>query len=219
MMSWLASLLLVTPAAIALPLVSPVIPVAAVQQQDLSQKDLLVVPGTRLGPVTANTSRQQLAQIYGETNLKDGQIPVGEGFTELGTIVAQGTDHQFTLLWLNQQRTKPLLAQDLGPAWKTPEGVGVDLPYTDLQAILGKFEVYGFEWDYGGTVSLEGSNLRKYARQLFLRLVADPAAIVSHPQAYRAVMGDRLFASTDPNLACLNMKVKTMIVYLNSPPQ
>jgi hypothetical protein len=212
----LASFCLIAPAVITLSATAPGIAITA---QPPNQTDDLVVPGTRLGPVTANTSRQQLAQLYGEANLKDGQIPVGEGFTELGTIVAQGTDHQFTLLWLNQQRTKPLLAQDLGPAWKTPEGVGVDLPYTDLQAILGKFEVYGFEWDYGGTVSLQGSHLEKYARQLFLRLVADPAAIVSQPQAYRAVMGDRLFASTDPNLARLNLKVKTMIVYLNSPPQ
>lgn len=216
MISYLAGLCLLAPALIPL---SGMAPGIAITAQPPNQTDSLVVPGTRLGPVTANTSRQQLAQIYGEANLKDGQIPVGEGFTQVGTIVAQGTDHQFTLLWLNPQRTKPLLAQDLGPAWKTPEGLAVDLPYTDLQAILGKFVVYGFEWDYGGTVALQGSNLQKYARQLLLRLVADPGAIVSQSQAYQALMGDRLFASTDPNLARLNLKVKAMIVYLNPPPQ
>lgn len=174
-----------------------------------------LVPGQRVGPVTATTSRVQLAQIYGEAVLRDELVPVGEGFTEPGTVVNPGTDQQFTILWLDQQRRRPLLAKDFGLAWKTPEGIGLGMTYADLQQVLGRFQVYGFEWDYGGSVSLQGSHLETYYGELILRLSADQSAIAQHPQAYLAVMGDRLFPSNDPNLAVLNLTVTSMLVYLN----
>ncbi|MFM7528197.1 MAG: hypothetical protein ACKO63_06850 [Nodosilinea sp.] len=181
--------------------------------------DYSLVPGQRVGPVTATTSRAQLAQIYGEAVLRDELVPVGEGFTEPGTLVNPGTDQQFTILWLDQERHRPLLAKDFGPAWKTPEGIGLGMAYGDLQQVLGRFQVYGFEWDYGGSVSLQGSHLEAYYGELILRLSADPSAIAQHPQAYQAVMGDRLFSSEDPHLAVLDLTVTSMLVYLNKPAQ
>lgn len=181
--------------------------------------DYSLVPGQRVGPVTATTSRAQLAQIYGEAVLRDELVPVGEGFMEPGTLVNPGTDQQFTIIWLDQQRQLPLLAMDFGPAWKTPEGIGLGMAYGDLQQVLGPFQVYGFEWDYGGSVSLQGSHLESYYGELILRLSADPSAIAQHPQAYRAVMGDRLFSSEEPHLAVLDLTVTSMLVYLNKPAQ
>lgn len=179
--------------------------------------DYNLVPGQRVGPVTATTSRTQLAQIYGEAALRDESVPVGEGFTEPGTVVSPGTDQQFTIVWLDKQRRRPLLAKDFGPDWKTPEGIGLGMTYADLQQVLGRFQVYGFEWDYGGSVSLQGSHLEAYYGELILRLSADKSAIAQHPQAYLAVMGDRLFPSDDPNLAVLDLTVTSMLVYLNEP--
>ena len=181
--------------------------------------DYTLVPGQRVGPVTATTSRAQLAQIYGETVLRDESVPVGEGFTEPGTIVNPGSDQQFIIVWLDQQRRRPLLAKGFGPAWKTPEGIGLGMAYGDLQQVLGRFQVYGFEWDYGGCVSLQGSHLETYYGELILRLEASRSAIAQHPQAYQAVMGDRLFPSDDPNLAVLDLTVTSMLVYLNRPVQ
>jgi hypothetical protein len=59
--------------------------------------------------------------------------------------------------------------------------------------------------------------LQAYYGQLILRLSADKSAIAQHPQAYLAVMGDRLFPSDDPNLAVLDLTVTSMLVYLNEP--
>lgn len=179
--------------------------------------DHSLVPGQRVGPVTATTSRSQLAQLYGEAVLQDAMVPVGEGFTEPGTIVNPGTDQQFTIIWLDQQRRRPLLAKDFGAAWKTPEGIGLGMAYGDLRQVLGQFQVYGFEWDYGGSVSLQGSRLESYYGKLILRLTASKTAIAQHPRAYQAVMGDRLFPSDDPNLAVLDLTVTSMLVYLNQP--
>ncbi|MEO1067544.1 MAG: hypothetical protein AAFW95_00235, partial [Cyanobacteria bacterium J06638_6] len=126
---------------------------------DLSAEamDWLVVPGQRVGPITAQTSRDELAEFYGEAALADGPIPVGEGFTEPGTVVTPGPDQQFTVVWTDTSQTKPQLVRDFGPAWQTPEGLGVGVPYPTVQEALGDFGIYGFEWDYGGTVALEDS--------------------------------------------------------------
>jgi hypothetical protein len=181
------------------------------------QTDYTIIPGQRVGQVTSTTSRQQLAALYGEANLKDEAIPMGEGFTEPGTLVDLGPDQQFVVVWLDAERNRPLLAKDFGSAWKTPEGLGVGVPYSQVQAVLGNFQLYGFAWDYGGTLSLEGSNLDQYYGDLLLRLDPAEEAVAEHPEAFQAVMGDRLFPSDDPNFALLDITVDEMMVYLNDP--
>lgn len=180
-------------------------------------EDYTVLPGRRVGQVTASTSRQQLADLYGEANLQDTDVPVGEGFTEPGTVVSIDNQPQFTVVWLDGSRSRPLMAKDFSPTWQTPEGIGVDTPYATLQQQLGTFQIYGFGWDYGGTLSLEGSQLDAYYGLLLLRAEPSPAAMEAHPEAAQATAGDRLLPSTDPNLAQLDLRISAMIVYLNEP--
>lgn len=182
-----------------------------------STQDYTVIPGQRVGPVTPTTSRQQLAALYGEATLKDGAIAMGEGFSEPGTTVDLGPERHFTVVWLDVDRSRPLLAKDFGPAWKTPEGLGVGVPYSTVQLLLGNFQLYGFAWDYGGTLSLEDSKLDQYYGNLLVRLAPSETALAQHPEAYNAVMGDVLFPSNDPNFALLELSVHEMVVYLNNP--
>jgi hypothetical protein len=180
-------------------------------------EDYTVVPGQRVGQVTPNTSRQQLAEIYGEANLTDTEVHVGEGFMEPGTVVSFGNQPQFAVVWLDDSRSRPLMAKDFSPDWKTPEGIGVGTPYATLQQQLGSFQLYGFGWDYGGTISLEDSQLDQYYGLLLLRLEPSATAMEDNPEATQATMGERLIPSTDPNLAQLDISVSSMMVYLNEP--
>lgn len=193
-------------------------PDAAVpDSSSLRAEDYRVVPGQRVGQVTATTSRQQLAEIYGEANLRDVDVPVGEGFTEPGTQVSFGNEPQFSVVWLDASRSRPLMAKDFSADWQTPEGIGVGTSYATLQQRLGNFQIYGFAWDYGGTLSLEGSQLDSYYGLLLLRVEPSNASIEANPEAFQASMGDRLIPSTDPNLAQLDISVSAMMVYLNAP--
>jgi hypothetical protein len=180
--------------------------------------DWLVVPGQRVGPITAQTSRVELADIYGEAALADGSIPVGEGFTEPGTVVTPGPGQQFTVVWTDTSQTKPELVRDFGPAWQTPEGLGVGVAYPTVKATLGDFGIYGFEWDYGGTVLLEDSQLAQYHRLLWLRLAPSAAAMAEYPEAYQSLLGDEVFASSNPNLELLNPSVDEMVVSFEPSP-
>lgn len=185
--------------------------------EDAVAEDYTVVPGQRVGQVTSTTSRQQLAEIYGEANLSDTEVHVGEGFMEPGTVVSLGNQPQFAVVWLDDSRSRPLMAKDFSPDWKTPEGIGVGTPYATLQQTLGSFQLYGFGWDYGGTLSLEGSQIDQYYGLLLLRLEPSTSAMDANPEALQATMGDRLIPSTDSNLAQLDISVSSMVVYLNEP--
>ncbi|MGB3199496.1 MAG: hypothetical protein WBA99_01250 [Nodosilinea sp.] len=180
--------------------------------------DTLVIPGQRVGPVTAETSRADLAARYGETALEDAPIPMGEGTTAAGTIVIPGPNQQFSVVWQDASQTQPELIRDFGPAWQTPEGLGVGVPYAEVEAILGTFQIYGFAWDYSGTVALAGSQLDQYDGYLLLRLSPAEKDIDQHPEAYRAMMGSQLFASANPNLDLLAPTIYEMVVYFERLP-
>ncbi len=180
--------------------------------------DGLVVPGERVGPVTAQTSRADLANFYGEAALSDRPISLGEGSTEVGTVVNPGTDQQFAVVWKDAAQSQPRLIKDFGKAWQIPEGLGVGAPYAAVQAVLGDFDLYGFAWDYGGTIVLEGTTLDQYDDTLWLRLAPSDAAIAANLKAYEAMMGDGIFTSRDPNLTVLDLSVYEMVMSFGVAP-
>jgi hypothetical protein len=193
-------------------------PAAAAPSAPNEYADRLVIPGKRVGPVTAQTSRADLASFYGEAALSDRPVSLGEGTTELGTVVNAGTDHQFAVVWADDAQSRPRLIKDFGQAWQIPEGLGVGAPYAAVQTVLGDFDLYGFAWDYGGTIVLEDTALAQYDDILWLRLAPSDAAIAAHLEAYEATMGDGIFASSDPNLGVLDLSVYEMVVSFDVAP-
>jgi hypothetical protein len=188
---------------------------AAMSAQSAVAEDRTIIPGERVGPITSTTSRADLAEIYGEGVLNDQPIPMGEGTTEPGTVVELGPEDHFSVVWADDSQTEPLLVKDFGPAWQTPEGLGVGVPYDKLESELGNFKLYGFAWDYQGSLDLQGSQLDKYHGNLLLRVSPSETAMKEHADAYQAVMGDTLYESNNPNLDPLELSVYEMTVYLN----
>jgi hypothetical protein len=183
--------------------------------------DTTIIPAQQFGPITPDTSRADLAELFGEAALTDTEVHVGEGFTESGTTVNLGTDQAFSIIWMDASQAQPSTVRDLGHVWHTPEGIHVGTSFAELQAVLGDFQLYGFGWDYGGTVVLEGSGLDKYYGSLILRVQpTEPSAFQQLPEdAFYALQGDRPLSSQNPYLANLDLVVDEMIVYLNPPIQ
>ncbi|MEM1290288.1 MAG: hypothetical protein AAGH67_02255 [Cyanobacteria bacterium P01_H01_bin.162] len=180
--------------------------------------DTTIMPGKRVGSVTPVTSRADLATLYGDAVLSDTEVPVGEGFTEPGTTVNADTPAAFSIVWADSSRSQAVTVRDFGPAWQTSEGLRVGMPLTELQSVLGDFDLYGFGWDYGGTVVLEGSNLSDYDGLIVLRLLpAQVDTFQQQPEAFQALAGDRLISSDNPYLPSLDLVVDEMIVYLDAP--
>ncbi|NEQ46205.1 MAG: hypothetical protein F6K00_22760 [Leptolyngbya sp. SIOISBB] len=182
--------------------------------------DTVVVPGDRVGPITSDTSRADLVDMFGEAVLADTEVAVGEGFTESGTVVADGSEQTFAVIWVDDRQAEPATVKDFGPVWQTPEGVGIGTSFAELQGILGPFELYGFGWDYGGTLVLENSNLSDYYGSLILRVQpSNPELFQQEAGAFQALQGDKLISSEDPNLPDLDLVVDEMIVYINPPSE
>ncbi len=57
------------------------------QAQAASQDDWLIVPGVRVGPITAGTAPTKLAEMFGEANVQPGEIQRQEGPPRIGTVV------------------------------------------------------------------------------------------------------------------------------------
>lgn len=185
---------------------------------DVQLSDTLIVPGDRVGPITSDTSRDRPVELFGEAALTDTEVAVGEGFTESGTVVAAGSDSAFAVIWVDDSQAEPATVKDFGTDWATPEGISIGTSFAELQEILGPFELYGFGWDYGGTLVLEGSNLSDYYGVLILRVQpADPDLFQQQAGAFQALLGDKLIASDNPSLPELNLVVDEMIVYINPP--
>lgn len=198
---------------------SPVaqVPATTASPEATAEIDTTVVPGERVGSVTSTTTREELVSLFGDANLSDQTIDVGEGETENGTVVNNGTDKTFTIIWTDDTRTAIAAVTNLGSAWKTPEGIGVGITFDQLKDKLGSFKLYGLDWDYGGTVVFEGSNLAKYDGLLIVRLQPSENASQEAPSDYEAVVGDRLFESTNSHFEKLGMTVSDMSVSLGEP--
>ena len=173
----------------------------------------VVIPGEQVGPIQRDTDRQALADIFGETQLTDEDIPVGEGFLEPGTQVDLGNGRSLTVIWTDDTRSRPLEIRNLDDQWQTPEGIHVGQSVSDLKGAIGEFQFYGFAWDYGGTVLMESSDLEQYQGLLFLRLKATNEESLYNGE--NAIVGDSLYPSNHPDLDSLDAIVNDMIVVLN----
>jgi hypothetical protein len=193
---------------------SPSTPATTTATPTATLSETLIVPGERVGPVTPNTTRQDLAELFGEANLTDEEVNIGEGFTEPATRVKLEPEKSFSVVWADTNRTQPVEVRNLGREWQTPQGIGVGTPLSQLQETLGEFQLYGFAWDYGGTVVLEGTELAQYEDSLILRLQTAPNAAEKSPDDFQAVAGDDTFSSTNPHLQALDVEVGEIIVRL-----
>jgi len=195
------------------PSVDPTTPSGATTDPTKDATDFAVVPGERVGAITANTSRADLVSLFGEASLTDEEVPVGEGMFQQGTRVNLGDGRSLSVLWSDESRTQISEVRDFGTAWKLPEGIGVGTSFTALQDVLGPFQLYGFGWDYGGTLSLDETPLATYGDSLVLRV--QPEADVSASEYDTTIMGEQLVSDSDPSLRSLDLQVSEMIVYLN----
>ncbi len=175
-----------------------------------------IIPGERIGPVTAATTYQDLERIIGKRFLSNRTISGPEGIGQFATTrVTLRQNQSFTVVWADSTRTKPLHVRDLGTAWKTPEGIGVGTSFNELRQKAGEFQVSGLGWDYGGFVLLENTRLAHYGGTVLLTVDAAPNAAQKFPADYRAIAGDSTFPSTNPHWQKLGMRVTQVTVVLN----
>lgn len=186
--------------------------------------DWLILPGERVGPLTASTSEQELVRAVGEENVRRGPVHVGEGETEPGTFLYPDEPaRRLAILWVDEGRSRPRIIDvcaDMGRKrenceWRTAQGITLGTPLKEIEVMNGRpFLILGFAWDYEGTViDWRGGKLGKpftSGGRLLLRLA--PRREAAEFPDERQVLGDRSFSSGHPAMQRIDPKVYAMIV-------
>lgn len=186
--------------------------------------DWLIVPGERVGKITPTSSESDLKKAYGDENVEEIEVSLGEGETEKGTVLfPKDPERRIQILW-NDPRTKsnPVRIQidDRRSRWKTAAGITIGTSLHELETINGKdFILTGFGWDYSGTVLSwnEGGLDKRSGPWGGITLRLDPEDYGSS-EGLSDVLGDRDFPSSQASMQKLNPKVYQIVVEFTPKP-
>ena len=154
------------------------------------------------GAISTSTTRHDLVTRYGDANVTDQEIDVGEGETEPGTVLfPRVSKRTISILWNDPEtKTSPKSAIVRGESslWRTAQGISIGTSLKQRERINGRpFTLLGFGWDYQGTVrSWEKGTLEQEFEgdgRVIMRLA--PSAV---GKDLEEVSGDRPFPSANP---------------------
>jgi hypothetical protein len=218
---WLASALAAWPGSMAGQSVAPA-------------NDWLVVPGVRIGPITASTTRSDLQRLFPAGAVRDDDIELDEGLVKPGTFVFRGTSaEELAIFWTGKEADAHpkevflCFGRRKGPCrWQSDGGIRVGMRLTELETMNGKpFMVASFGWDYGGNVTSWANG--KLARldcngRLILALDAERVRIGEYavkltPDEMHVVLGGHDVSSADQAMRKINPGVVGLFYQFPGP--
>ncbi len=175
-------------------------------------RDLFALPG----PITADTEPDGLRRIYGAANVKQGEVPGGEGETSPGVILFPDDPKHRAYVYFQNGKTLTGLSMvrimDEGSQWHSAQGIRIGTSMAELVRINGgPFVFSGFDWDYGGTVTdwLSGK-LAPTKGGMILRVALAPGDQPKGMSMSKLPIGDGSFRSDLPSLAKMKATVADM---------
>lgn len=121
------------------------------------KNDWLIVPGQRVGPITAGTTRAGLDALFGKENVQDRNLDINEGPEAATAVYPDDTSAALAVTWDREHVSAIHICYgtQTGPCrWKTASGIRIGLPMRELQKLNEKaFQVEGFGSDTGGGVT------------------------------------------------------------------
>jgi hypothetical protein len=121
------------------------------------QNDWLIVPGKRLGPITADINRAGLVRLFGKRNVTDRDIDTGEGPEPATVVYPEDSTAELVVFWGDLRIGSVFVCFDRARPpckWHTKEGVTLGTTFTALENLNGRpFEIVPWDMDYGGNVT------------------------------------------------------------------
>ena len=177
-----------------------------------------IEPGVSVGDINAETAESDLVRLYGEANVAQQKVDLGEGLTDIGTVIfPSDPSRRADILWQDETRRFPDSVSITGgnSRWTLPKKVTLGISLKELESLNARaFTLYGFGWDYGGTVaSWQGGALADAFggdEHVLLRLDADTSGL--EEEDLHSVLGDVEYASDSPVMQQLNPVLREIIV-------
>ena len=118
--------------------------------------DWLIVPGNRIGPITATTSHTDLIRLFGKGNVEDKPMDTGDG-PEPATVVFDGQVSKNLVILFKDDRITDVLVCYVGNGpckWHTASGVTVGTGIRRLEELNGApFVAEPWGSDVGGNIT------------------------------------------------------------------
>ncbi len=178
------------------------------------------------GPFARDANESTVAAAFGAANVTRADIPIGEGYTEPGTVVFASDDaRRIDILWRDATaRAQPAtVIFRAGSTWRIaisglpdkPVALGATLE--EIEAMNGKpFSITGFGWDLGGrAMGWHDGKLAHPVGGCTLSLGFDHGPNAP-PDALEKVNGDVEFLSSDA--AMRQVKPVVVEIMLNWEP-
>ena len=191
-----------------------------------AQNDWTIIPGKRLGPIVATTSRADLERLFGKSNVEDKPVDTGEGPEPATVVFGRDPSAALALLWRDNLIDRVLVCYEsqFGPCkWHTGSGISLGTTLARLEALNGHaFVAEPWGSDVGGNItSWEGGKLARELGdggdfQLLLTLYykASTSGPTSRQrEALTEIDRQRRAFSSDPAMRTLSPLVNRMVVF------
>ncbi|HWR40645.1 MAG TPA: hypothetical protein VN611_14215 [Patescibacteria group bacterium] len=176
--------------------------------------DWQCVPNERVGPVTRQTTGDDLIRLFGAENVQRRTVLGAEGAERFEvSVIYPDTPNQALLYWQNNRYGEIPSAVSIrgaGTAWRTVYNITIGTSLEEMNGINGgNFVISGFGWDYGGLVKSWNDGALANVKGLFLTF--RPAR--SLPREFQ---GDGVrIDSGNPELLPDGVKVAEVYIVLN----
>lgn len=171
--------------------------------------DYLILPVKKVGLITPKSTEAELIAAYGASNIRRGEISLGEGETVPGSILFGDTPDEIKIVWEKDfAQPNRIIISNQGAHWKTKSGITVGSTLASVEKINGRaFKLTGFSSDYEGrSVSWEKGKIPK-------QLVLDFSATTQvSDKEEDSVTGDIQLSSKNPVIIKKQLVVRTVYV-------
>jgi hypothetical protein len=165
------------------------------------------------GPFAKDTDHKRLVAAFGSTNVKRATVLEPEGVKARASILFPNDPaKRLEVVWFDEKNLRHPRRIDLvGSDWSGPRGLQIGAPLEAVEKANGEpFILYGFEWDYGGTVeSWNGGalgNLRGGCTFSPVFETDDKAPT----EALNAVSGDSQFSSGSSAMKAVKPRIRSL---------
>jgi hypothetical protein len=187
-----------------------------------TSNDWRIVPGKRIGPLTAAATRADLPRLFPGAPAKDDEIELAEGVLEPATQIAD-----LAIIWSSKDTSAHPArificrgGRRASCQWQTADGITLGVRLDRLEQLNGRpFSIAGFGFDYGGNVlSWNGGKLARLGcgPRLILTLDGDRGrdgrlTIELTSEERHSITGDKTVASDLPAMRKVNPAVTEMV--------
>jgi hypothetical protein len=183
-----------------------------------------IIDCTKNSRITRATTASDVIKMFGGSNTINGQIQVGEGKTDPGTIVFPGNPKKrLEITWGKRTKQQPMIVRIASEdsVWHTFGGIGTGMSLKEIEKINGKpFALTGFGWDYDGAVtSWQKGKIGRSENgcRILLRFRPSQSDALQKKQALKQVQGDHAFLSSQPAMRAVNPRVFRMAIAFWNP--